>query len=99
MSYFTCQQFFREAFLWSTLDHTHVLPLLGISESIPSVHGLIMVSPWMNEGDLRHYLKRQKLTGNDFIKAVDRCVRDFPHDSAIWAELTLYTVISDRSRT
>ncbi|PPQ91942.1 LOW QUALITY PROTEIN: hypothetical protein CVT25_000985 [Psilocybe cyanescens] len=44
----------REIRLWSCLRHPNVVPLLGTTLSFSSYTS--MVCPWMNEGNLHHYL-------------------------------------------
>ncbi|KAG8717310.1 hypothetical protein FRC09_014451, partial [Ceratobasidium sp. 395] len=45
----------REVNTWSKLDHPHVLRLLGLAD----YNGQIgMVSPWIDHGSLRYYLKK-----------------------------------------
>ncbi|KAJ7226275.1 kinase-like domain-containing protein, partial [Mycena rebaudengoi] len=49
-------QFCREALIWQSLRHPHILPLIGIDrESFPM--SLCMVSPWMEHGTVLKYLK------------------------------------------
>ncbi|KAG9123474.1 hypothetical protein FRC07_014889 [Ceratobasidium sp. 392] len=53
----------KELYAWSKCDHPNVLELLGLAE----VRGQIaMVSPWMVNGDVGSFLRRQSPTG-------DRC--------------------------
>ncbi|KAJ7279149.1 hypothetical protein C8J57DRAFT_1305684 [Mycena rebaudengoi] len=50
------QQFCREALVWQSLRHPHILPLIGIDrESFPM--SLCMVSPWMEHGTVLKYLE------------------------------------------
>ncbi|KAG6832997.1 hypothetical protein H0H87_012583 [Tephrocybe sp. NHM501043] len=45
--------FFRELLLWSRLKHPNILPLLGASK----VHRFMLISPWMDNGNLRTFLE------------------------------------------
>ncbi|KAH8813472.1 kinase-like domain-containing protein [Flagelloscypha sp. PMI_526] len=52
----TVTRFLREAVLWSTLKHPHIIPCLGITfqgqnKGIPTV-----VMPWYDQGSLAHFL-------------------------------------------
>jgi len=49
------QEFYREALIWRTLSHIHVLPLLGVTEEVFQ-HTLCMVLPWMENGTIIHHL-------------------------------------------
>ncbi|KAJ7160881.1 kinase-like domain-containing protein [Mycena filopes] len=50
-------KFSREALVWRSLQHRHILPFLGIDQNnYPS--SLCMVSPWMEHGTILNYLKR-----------------------------------------
>ncbi|KAF8596234.1 kinase-like protein, partial [Ceratobasidium sp. AG-I] len=46
----------REIHTWSKCDHPNVLKLLGLVEFRDQIG---MVSPWMKEGNLVHYLQRE----------------------------------------
>ncbi|KAG2140930.1 kinase-like domain-containing protein [Suillus bovinus] len=47
----------REAYVWIQLKHDHILPLDGVAEEFGLLPAL--VSPWMEEGSLDDYLKRE----------------------------------------
>ncbi|KAG2140917.1 kinase-like domain-containing protein [Suillus bovinus] len=47
----------REAYVWIKLKHDHILPLDGVIEEFGPLPAL--VSPWMKEGSLNDYLKRE----------------------------------------
>ncbi|KAJ7578052.1 kinase-like domain-containing protein [Mycena floridula] len=51
------RDFCREALIWKQLSHPNLLPFLGanLSHFYPS---LALVSPWMANGDIMEYLKR-----------------------------------------
>ncbi|KAF8206954.1 kinase-like domain-containing protein [Mycena galopus ATCC 62051] len=48
------KKFGREAVLWRQLFHPNVLPFLGMYYMR---HSLCLVSPWMSNGDIIHFLK------------------------------------------
>ncbi|TCD61221.1 hypothetical protein EIP91_008772 [Steccherinum ochraceum] len=50
------EDFRYEVLLWRGLHHPHVLPLLDIHEFSP--HDLGMVSPWVDQGNVRHVLDK-----------------------------------------
>ncbi|KAG8790267.1 hypothetical protein FRC12_012341 [Ceratobasidium sp. 428] len=52
----------RELYIWSKLEHDHIVPLLGVMEFRGSIG---LVSPWMKHGSILEYLKRNP--------KVDRC--------------------------
>lgn len=67
------QAFYRESLLWKNLIHDHILPFLGVSEDVfPG--SVCMVIPWMEKGNLRHYIAGQlsagALTGTAFEEAI-----------------------------
>ncbi|KAG1857455.1 kinase-like domain-containing protein [Suillus subluteus] len=45
----------QEVFVWQRLEHSHILPLYGITNNFDIVPAL--VSPWMENGSLQQYLK------------------------------------------
>jgi hypothetical protein len=46
-----------ELTLWAHMSHLNVLPFSGIYLSEETVQRVCIVSPWMENGDLLHYLK------------------------------------------
>ena len=57
----TSQAFFKEALLWGHLSHPNILPFYGIYH-LEDKHGRIsFVSPWMENGNVTEYLKRNPL--------------------------------------
>ncbi|KIK68198.1 hypothetical protein GYMLUDRAFT_154178, partial [Collybiopsis luxurians FD-317 M1] len=56
------QQFCHEALVWRQLQHPNILPLLGVNIDIfhPS---FCLISPWMDNGDIITFLKRNPQHG------------------------------------
>ncbi|KAF8074155.1 kinase-like domain-containing protein [Lyophyllum atratum] len=48
--------FAKEAILWGQLSHPNVLPIYGLHRFR---RRFCLVSPWMEEGDIEHYLKQR----------------------------------------
>lgn len=50
------QRFCREALIWQSLNHPHVLPFIGIDlqSFLPK---MCMVSPWMQQGTILSHIK------------------------------------------
>ncbi|KAG6915883.1 hypothetical protein DXG01_009420 [Tephrocybe rancida] len=55
---YVSKQFLKEAMLWGQLSHPNVLTMYGIYIHDEPKTRMCMVSPWMENGDLRQYLKR-----------------------------------------
>ncbi|KZO98413.1 kinase-like protein [Calocera viscosa TUFC12733] len=51
-----CKSLKREIGAWSSLQHRHVLSLLGVASS-PNKRELWLISPWMRNKNLREYLQ------------------------------------------
>jgi serine/threonine protein kinase len=50
------QRIYREALVWSQLNHPRVLPLLGIDrDTFCDTQFIGLVAPWMDHGNLRRY--------------------------------------------
>ncbi|KAG8916689.1 hypothetical protein FRC03_009302 [Tulasnella sp. 419] len=50
------KHFYREIFLWRTLNHPNVVPLLGfMTDTSPA-----LISPWYPNGNLNHYITTHK---------------------------------------
>jgi hypothetical protein len=50
----------REALVWRQFRHDHVLPFLGLDDTIiPGNKFSCMISPWMERGMLLEYVKTQ----------------------------------------
>ncbi|KIK66029.1 hypothetical protein GYMLUDRAFT_158685, partial [Collybiopsis luxurians FD-317 M1] len=51
------KQFCHEALVWRQLNHTNILPLLGVNTELffPS---FCLISPWMEQRDIISYLKK-----------------------------------------
>ncbi|KAH8111290.1 kinase-like domain-containing protein, partial [Phellopilus nigrolimitatus] len=57
------QSMCSEAMLWKTFDHENIIPLLGLADiGTGPTQKIAMVSPWMRNGDLRHYLLGNPMT-------------------------------------
>ena len=54
-------EFLKECSSMRNLDHPNVLPLLGICVDHPDIEGPLILSVYMEKGDLRSYLCRQYL--------------------------------------
>ena len=54
-------EFLKECSSMHNLDHPNVLPLLGICVDHPDIAGPLILSAYMEKGDLRSYLCRQYL--------------------------------------
>ena len=54
------QEYTREAILWKQLKHRNVLPFLGLYYLDKNKRRLCLVSPWMENGNLVQYLKKQR---------------------------------------
>ncbi|KAK1224261.1 hypothetical protein PQX77_012839 [Marasmius sp. AFHP31] len=54
---FWLAEFCREALLWRQLDHPNVLSFLGVNVEL-FAPGFCLVLPWMENGDILSYLKR-----------------------------------------
>ncbi|KAF5349990.1 hypothetical protein D9756_009165 [Leucocoprinus leucothites] len=50
--------FAKEAIVWNQLSHPNVLPFYGIYHLEESIGRVCLVSPWMEEGNVCDYLKR-----------------------------------------
>ncbi|KAF9455451.1 kinase-like domain-containing protein, partial [Collybia nuda] len=48
----------KEILVWSRLEHPNILPLLGIAYGFGTAGTYGMVCPWIDDGDLTHYLKQ-----------------------------------------
>jgi hypothetical protein len=55
---FAPQRIRREAYIWITLSHDHILPFLGITMRDDFGRLPALVSPWMENKSLGDYLKR-----------------------------------------
>jgi serine/threonine protein kinase len=48
----------REALVWRQLKHSNVLPFVGLNGSLFTLDHLpCLLSPWMDNGSLREYVK------------------------------------------
>ncbi|THU99670.1 kinase-like protein, partial [Dendrothele bispora CBS 962.96] len=51
------KEFVKEAILWRQLDHPNVLPFLGLYFLDTTKQRVCLISPWMNNGNLRQFLR------------------------------------------
>ncbi|KAL0573288.1 hypothetical protein V5O48_008671 [Marasmius crinis-equi] len=51
------QEYMREAIVWQQLKHPNLLPFVGMYYLDKAREQLCLVSPWMERGNLVHYLK------------------------------------------
>lgn len=69
------QSFQRECLVWKGLHHEHVLELRGIAEDAIDGGQLCMVIPWMENGNLREYLRniqaKKVLSSDELVIHVD----------------------------
>ncbi|KAJ8077745.1 hypothetical protein PM082_002178 [Marasmius tenuissimus] len=52
------KDYMREAIVWKHLRHPNLLPFLGVYYLDEDREDICLVSPWMDKGDLHHYLKK-----------------------------------------
>ncbi|KAF5350229.1 hypothetical protein D9758_007769 [Tetrapyrgos nigripes] len=50
------KEFLKEAIVWRQLDHPNILPFLGLYFLDASKQRICLISPWMDNGNLNHYL-------------------------------------------
>jgi serine/threonine protein kinase len=56
---FTYQRIRREAYVWIQLLHDNILPLEGVTVVDEFGPFLALVTPWMENGSLNDYLRRE----------------------------------------
>ena len=66
----------RESIMWRKLSHEYVLPFYGVSEDVFRT-SVCMVTPWMKQGNSRHFLNQQASSGFGFIQTIDLLVCPF----------------------
>ncbi|KAK7437368.1 Rho guanine nucleotide exchange factor [Stygiomarasmius scandens] len=59
--------FLKEAILWKQLNHPNVLPFLGLYFLDATKHRICLISPWMENGNLRKYLSKHSVEFEDRI--------------------------------
>ena len=64
----------QEAIIWRQLKHDNIMPLIGICDNLISGCDLL-VSPWMENGDLPTFIKSTEakggaIDGKDFVGAI-----------------------------
>jgi serine/threonine protein kinase len=81
----------REALLWQQLDHSHILPFLGVdAETFGSGNSLCLISPWMEQGTLKQYIISPLYSASrDRDRLVSKLYR------RVYASLILITVVRD----
>ncbi|KXN83775.1 Serine/threonine-protein kinase HT1, partial [Leucoagaricus sp. SymC.cos] len=52
----------KEFIIWAHLSHPRILPFYGVFQSEKMKPGICLVSPWMPNGDLNHYLEENPET-------------------------------------
>ncbi|KAH8091022.1 kinase-like domain-containing protein [Cristinia sonorae] len=57
------KNFLRDTVTWGSLRHDYVLPFLGVADDV-SPGTLCIVTPWMENGNLRRYLENETTRGN-----------------------------------
>ncbi|KDQ56134.1 hypothetical protein JAAARDRAFT_321639 [Jaapia argillacea MUCL 33604] len=62
------KQFCRESLLWQMLEHPNILPFLGIDKETSQPH-LCMVLPWMENGHILQYLKKNDIPPSSRLRA------------------------------
>ena len=63
------QRFCKEVVMWKHLRHPNILPLIG---AIINDHRLLLVSEWMDQGNINEYLKPSERSEVNRIELV-RC--------------------------
>ncbi|EIW81664.1 kinase-like protein [Coniophora puteana RWD-64-598 SS2] len=59
------QKFMREARVWATLKHEHIVPFCGIASDLAPRRGIpSVISPWYDSGSLRTYYNQHWQDGN-----------------------------------
>ncbi|KAI6014107.1 kinase-like domain-containing protein [Pisolithus microcarpus] len=66
----TINRILREVHLWSKLHHENILPLLGITTDFDFT--MSIVSPWMERGDARRYVKDIAIDPRPLIEGIAR---------------------------
>ncbi|KAJ8589884.1 kinase-like protein [Rhizopogon salebrosus TDB-379] len=90
----------REAYVWITLSHNHILPFLGIT-MIDFVLLPALVSPWMENGSLNNYLKREfpQLSDHQKLELIRQVAAGlcYLHEekSIVHGDLTAFSVLVD----
>jgi serine/threonine protein kinase len=79
------QMLHKEAIVWRQLQHPHVLPFLGLGQKIFSDNNRIcMVSPWMDNGTLCHFVSSESyIAKEDCIRLVRDNVYCSAHQDAM----------------
>jgi serine/threonine protein kinase len=65
------QRLCREALVWRQLRHRNVLPFIGLNTSIfPENTIPSLISPWMENGSLRDYIKSSTYKAADQVSSL-----------------------------
>lgn len=69
------QALYKEAVVWTQLDHDHILPFLGICDNLFGLSdSTVLVSPWVELGDLAEFSKASQqleYDGTGFVSGID----------------------------
>lgn len=90
----------REAYVWIQLEHDHILPLEGVTVAEEFGPLPALVSPWMEEGSLDDYLKREfsRLSDpqkQDLIRQVTAGISYLHNKDIVHGDLTTTNVLVD----
>ncbi|KAF9003194.1 kinase-like protein, partial [Hymenopellis radicata] len=77
--------FTQEAFIWRQLRHENILPFYGVSTEVMDHSSLCLISPWMEDGNIRDFLARHPdhsrirmiwdiASGIEYLHGFDPCV-------------------------
>ncbi|KAI0916122.1 hypothetical protein AcW1_010023 [Taiwanofungus camphoratus] len=85
----------REAIAWKYLDHRNIIMLLGVNVSLIS-DNLCLISPWMEHGDIRAYLKNNPATNRLQLLVDIACGLEYLHSlDLVHADLKGANVLID----
>ncbi|KDQ56250.1 hypothetical protein JAAARDRAFT_306463 [Jaapia argillacea MUCL 33604] len=76
---------YREAIIWRSLSHENILPLVGIDAGSQSPCPCILVSPWMDNGNVNDYVRSQALSNQQVVQLLREvsCALGYLHDRQI----------------
>ncbi|KAJ7798018.1 hypothetical protein B0H13DRAFT_2167962, partial [Mycena leptocephala] len=58
------KEFYHEALIWRQLSHPNLLPFFGLYHLEDTKSRLCLIFPWMENGDITHYLKNNSVGVN-----------------------------------